>query len=410
MEAPPRARRLRAMERAKVLVAGGGVAALEGALALQALGEGTVDVELVAPNADFAYRPLLVAEPFGGGSARTFPLRRLAEAAGASLREATVTGVDCDAHTVSTTAGDELPFDLLLLALGAVPVTAVPGTLCFRGPHDAAALARVVQEAAEGRVESIVFAAPPGTTWSLPVYELALQTRAELVDRGTTGVHVAVVTAEESPLGLFGAAASSAIAELLEARGIELHRATAPVAFADGVLRTAPTGEIAADRAFALPRLEGPRLAGFPSDGGGFIPVDEHCQVTGEIDVWAAGDATAFPLKQGGIAALQADAAAEAIAARAGAELEPQPFRPVLRGLLLTGMAPRYLRHELAGASSTIDTEPLWWPPAKIVGRYLAPFLAAHAGISEEPPGADRGALQIEVELAPERPGAWSSV
>lgn len=50
-----------------------------------------------------------------------------------------------------------------------------------------------------------------------------------------------------------------------------------------------------------------------------------------------AGDATSFPIKQGGLAAQQADAVAEHVAARHGAPLEPSGFRPALRGLLLAG-------------------------------------------------------------------------
>jgi sulfide:quinone oxidoreductase len=146
-------------------------------------------------------------------------------------------------------------------------------------------------------------------------------------------------------------------------------------------------------------------------DANGFIPTDDHGQVADEIDVWAAGDATRFPLKQGGIAAQQADAVAEAIAARAGAPLEPRPFRPVLRGLLLTGMAPRFLRAEAGTATSAIDTEPLWWPPAKIVGRYLAPFLAKHLGLSKILPDAARAAaLPVEVELTATSHGTWSEM
>jgi sulfide:quinone oxidoreductase len=97
---------------------------------------------------------------------------------------------------------------------------------------------------------------------------------------------------------------------------------------------------------------------------------------------------TTFPLKQGGIAAQQADAAAESIAALAGAPLTPRPFRPVLRGLLLTGLSPRYLAASLLDDSSAVDSEPLWWPPAKIVGRHLAPFLAKHAGLTVDPVAA----------------------
>ena len=83
----------------------------------------------------------------------------------------------------------------------------------------------------------------------------------------------------------------------------------------------------------------------------GFIPTDLHGLVEGELDVYAAGDATTCPIKQGGVATQQADAAAEAIAARLGAPVEPQPFRPVLRGLLLTGGEPRYMRAEVSGGA-----------------------------------------------------------
>jgi hypothetical protein len=123
------------------------------------------------------------------------------------------------------------------------------------------------------------------------------------------------------------------------------------------------------------------------------------------------GSVRTFPLKQGGIAAQQADAAAESTAVRAGAAVDPQPFRPVLRGLLLTGMVPRFLRAEPGTPASAVDTEPLWWPPAKIVGRHLAPFLAEHLALSELLPDAAReSAIPIEVELTPENHGVWSEV
>ncbi|HET7758633.1 MAG TPA: FAD-dependent oxidoreductase [Gaiellaceae bacterium] len=398
-------------ERTKVVIVGGGVAALEGALALQALASDAIDVELVAPERDFTYRPMLVAEPFGHGSVRTFPLRRLAEAAGATAREAVVTGIDAEHRRVRTSSADAISYDELLLAPGAVPITAVPGALCFRGPSEAGALDRVMADAERGSLDRIVFAVPAGAAWALPLYELALLARARLVDEGSSGVSVAVVTGEHSPLQLFGAGASDAVAELLDARGIELFTESTPLRFQDGILTTVPSREIDADAVIALPRLEGPRLDGIYHDAHGFIPTDDHGQVAGEIDVWAAGDATTFPLKQGGIAAQQADAAAESIAARAGAQIEPEPFRPVLRGLLLTGMVPRFLRAEPGTPASAVDTEPLWWPPAKIVGRHLAPFLAKHLGLSEVLPDAARGdAIPVEVELAPWRHGVWSEV
>jgi sulfide:quinone oxidoreductase len=105
--------------------------------------------------------------------------------------------------------------------------------------------------------------------------------------------------------------------------------------------------------------------------------------------VYAAGDGTTFPLKQGGIAAEQADVAAQAIAARAGCPVEPEPFNAVLRGLLLTGETPRFLRADLAGGGNTSEAreEALWWPAAKIAARYLAPYLAERIRYSIASPG-----------------------
>jgi sulfide:quinone oxidoreductase len=157
-----------------------------------------------------------------------------------------------------------------------------------------------------------------------------------------------------------------------------------------------------ADRVVALPRLEGPLVEGIPQNGQGFVQVDGHGLVRGLDDVWAAGDMTDFPVKQGGLAAQQAEAAAESIAAFAGAAVEPRPFAPVLRGLLLTGLLPRFIRGESEGQEASFDTEPLWWPPAKIVGRYLAPFLAEQVGISPGgPPLTGTSGVPIEVSLAP---------
>ena len=193
---------------------------------------------------------------------------------------------------------------------------------------------------------------------------------------------VEIVSPEAAPLELFGVAASDAIRELLEIRGIKLTLNTVPTAVEDGWLQVSSGNSVRADQVIALPRLEGIPLEGVPHNDKGFVEVDEHGQVFGLDDVWAAGDLTNFSIKQGGLATQQADAAAESIAAWAGADLEPRPFDPVLRGLLLTGLTPRYIRAEPTAEQFAFDTEPLWWPPAKIVGHHLAPFLASELGLN----------------------------
>jgi sulfide:quinone oxidoreductase len=125
-----------------------------------------------------------------------------------------------------------------------------------------------------GETQSIAFALPAGIGWPLPLYELALLTDAYLTDRGTRGVKIILVTPEEKPLALFGDRASNAIKELLELRGIEVRLRTVPLHFEDGTLCVAPEAEIQADRVVALPKLQGPWMAGLPVDGEGFIPAD----------------------------------------------------------------------------------------------------------------------------------------
>ncbi len=386
----------------RVLIAGGGVAALEAALALRALAEDRVEVELLAPEPEFWYRPLAVAEPFDLGEVRQFELPELAAAAGATFSPGALSGVDVGGRQAQTSAGSSIPYDVLLVACGAEPTAAVPGALTFRGPADTERVGKLLEEILAGQVGRVAFVVPWGAVWSLPIYELALMTAAYLAD-SKLDVELALVTPEEEPLQLFGRAGSEAVRELLEARGIAVQTGSCPVELVDGELRLVPEGTLAADRVVALPRLRGQRIDGLPQTVEGFLPVDPHGQVHGLADVFAAGDITSFPVKQGGIATQQADAAAQLIAANAGADLTPQPFRPVLRGLLLTGRQPRYLRHELTGGAgdvSSASAEPLWWPPAKIVGRYLAPFLSGFAGV-ESPPDvpAAPGSVSVEVEL-----------
>ena len=396
---------MRGHDHTNVVIAGGGVAALEAALTLRELAEDRVNIELLAPEPHFWYRPLAVAEPFELAEPKRFELSDLAARVGASFTLGALAAVDASNRVACTVAGAPAPYDALLLACGATPSTGVHGALTFRGPADTDAIRHLLAEAAAGVVRRIAFVVPWGAVWSLPAYELALLTESWLRAQGLADVTVVLVTPEDEPLQVFGRKASDVVSALLAERGIAVQTRAYPSNFRDGQLLLIPDGVVEADRVVALPRLHGRQIGGVPQTRDGFVPVDAHCRVVGLPGVYAAGDATSFPVKQGGIATQQADAAAEAIAAAAGVDRAPSPFRPVLRGLVLTGEKPRYLRTDLArpGDASRISVEPLWWPPAKIAGRRLAPFLAELVGL-EAPaePSAGRGAVPVEVELDPE--------
>jgi sulfide:quinone oxidoreductase len=387
----------------QVLIAGGGVAALEAALALRELAEDRVSVELLAPEPHFWYRALAVAEPFALGEVRRFELAELAARAGATFTLGSLLSVDAARGIAYTKPGGAVEYSRLLIACGAAPEPAVEGAITFRGPADTEKIAALLAELEAGAARRVAFAVPAGAVWSLPVYELALMTAGWLAAKGVADVALAIVTPEEEPLHLFGRDASAAVCRLLEERDVSVHTHAYPVRAREGELLLIGSDIIPADRVVALPRLQGLRIGGVPQNFEGFVPVDANGRVTGMPGVFAAGDITTFPVKQGGLAAQQADAAAEAIAAEVGVALEPRPFRPVLRGVLLTGDGPRYLRGDLGAgseASSEASMEPLWWPPAKIVGRYLAPFLADQSRVDaagESPPDG----VSVDVELDP---------
>ncbi len=379
-----------------VVIAGGGVAALETLLALRALAGNLVNITLISPTADFIYRPVTVAEAFDRAEASVYDLAEiLADQGGGELVRDTLADVEADPRIAVTGEGRRLPFDVLVVATGAVARAPFPGAFTFRGRSDVPVLRGLLHDLATGRAGSVALALPSQRVWPLPLYELALMTAGHLNEHGEGDAKVTLVTPEEEPLELFGPAAADAMRPMLSSRGITIRTSSLPATVQGHRLLLVGGAEVLVDRVITLPVLEGPMLAGLPHDEHGFVPVDKFGLVGGVEHVYAAGDITAFPLKQGGLAAQQADAVAESIAALAGADITPKPFRPVLRGLLLTGGAPLYLRaepqrlqHEATVAieapsarrptrdASAAAGQALWWPPAKIAGRYLAPYLA----------------------------------
>src|SRR4051794_2522016 len=123
-----------------VLIAGGGPAALEGALAVQRPAGERVRVTLLSDRDEFVYRPLAVAEPFGHAPAQRFSLSALAADRNFTLHHGALNSVNAAAQRVTLTDGTELTYDALLLAVGARSEEAIPGALTFRGPEDSARL------------------------------------------------------------------------------------------------------------------------------------------------------------------------------------------------------------------------------------------------------------------------------
>jgi sulfide:quinone oxidoreductase len=363
----------------RVVVAGGGVAGLEAVMALKHIAGARVSIMLVAPDDEFFYRPLSVGEPFALGAPQTVSLAKFAEQHDVYLRRDTVATVFPDTHAVALGDGSDVVYDELVVAVGARRVPAYAHGTSFRGQEDVEAMHGLVKDVEMGYVRRIAFVVPPGISWSLPLYELALMTARRAFEMGVE-VELTLVTPEERPLPVFGAQASADVAAMLDEAGIEVRCSAVAEVQSKGKVVLRGTGEtIECDRVIALAAIEAIPVKGLPADPAGFLPVDAQCRVGGLEHVYAAGDGTNFPLKQGGLACQQADVAAENIARAAGVPLKPATFRPVLRGQLMTGRKPRFMHHDVSGRAgdrSESSEHMLWWPPMKVAGRYLAPYLA----------------------------------
>jgi sulfide:quinone oxidoreductase len=362
----------------RVLVAGGGVAAIETVLALHELAGERVAITMLAPNSEFVYRPMAVREPFAYAPAARYPLAAILADVGGRLVQDELGWVEAERRIVHTAHAVELEYDALVLALGArlYPRFRHATTIDDRRMDEA--FHGIVQDIEAGYISSVAFIAPGRMAWPLPLYELALMTTARAYDMDV-GLRATLITPEDSPLAVFGREVSDGVAALLSERGIDVITSSYAEVPRPGEIAVNPGDRhVYAERIVALPELYGPAVRGLPISEHGFIRVNRFGRVPDVGRVYAAGDAVDFPVKHGGVSAQQADVVAESIAAIAGAEVEGRWFSPEIRGVLLTGEAPRYLHAKITGghgSASTFSKTPIDGVTHKIAARYLAPYL-----------------------------------
>ena len=369
---------------AHVLIAGGGFGAVEAMLALRALAPERVRVTLISASPVLAYKPSATTESFDETSPRTYDLQAIAADVGASFRLDRLEAVASHDHRVRLESFAFLDYDALVLAVGARPTRAIPGALTFRDQREVNHIRHLAGELRAGKLHRIIFAVPDGCSWPLPLYELALLTATHLKEQGAAG-EVVLVSPEITPLQVFGAQASRLVADLLTERGVCFIGESDPQSVEhDGALSLGSGGPLDAGCVVAVPELRGPRITGVPTDAWGFITTDELGGVIGLPDVYAAGDMTSFPIKQGGLAAQQADLIAQRIASENGATVKELRVQHVLRARLIGGAQPVFLRAELdelgQATTATLQFQCLEGSESlasskKVFGRYLTPYL-----------------------------------
>ncbi len=388
----------------RVVVAGAGIAGLETLVALRGLAGHRVALTLVAPDDDFTLRALEVFEPFGLGQPHRYPLADVAVDLDAVLLHDAVARVERDQRTVRLASGAELGFDALVLAVGAYPYPAFEHGTSFARGADGEGFDDVLADLRDELAERVAIVVPPGATWTLPAYELAL-----LIAAFVETAKVTLVTPEHEPLSAFGPPGGALARSELAAAGVDLLTDVSASVPYPTVVQLSGDARLTCDRVVHLPLLAGPRTPGLLCDDAGFICIDGAFAARDADSVFAVGDGTTGAHKQGGLAALQADAVAEQIAWRAGAEHPPRPYRPVMRALLRTVHGPRYMRAEPPGGadSAEVSDQCLWWPPSKVAARWLTPWLASRELEARPLPPARKlqtGGISRAMGDAPGRP------
>jgi sulfide:quinone oxidoreductase len=383
---------------AQILIAGGGFAAVEAALALRALAGDSVRLAMLAPEPVFRYRPAATSEPFDLAPSRCYDLRAIASDLGAAYHQSRLEAVASRKHSVRTASGSRLRYDALIIATGTRAVAGVAGATTLRDQRDVGLIRRLVGEVESGGVRRLVFALPAGITWPLPLYEVALLT-AKRARKAGVDIETTLVTPESRPLAVFGWEASQLVRGLLDECDVRFVGGAVPVAVQrDGALALGEGDPIAADRVVALPELHARRFSGVPSGRWGFVPVDGSGRVQGLTDVYAAGDVTTFPIKQGGLAAEQADVIAQGIAAGMGIPVKAIRTPSVLEARLLGGDRPVFLRTEFNWAGQPTravlvrGNDERAAKAAKVLGRYLVPYLEGLEPYASDPMAGRRRA------------------
>ena len=138
-----------ATDNPRIVIAGGGVAALEACLALrERLSAADLDITLLSPGRALRLPPALGPQPFSGISRWSVALATFAADQDVTVVHDALTAVAPHARVAVTGAGDEIPYDMLLVATGGHAADAVHGALTFRGAGEGEAIRELLDRAA----------------------------------------------------------------------------------------------------------------------------------------------------------------------------------------------------------------------------------------------------------------------
>jgi NADH dehydrogenase len=370
--------------RQRVVILGGGFGGVSAARRFEQLLPWTpwLDVTLVSQRNYLLFTPMLAEVAAGSVEAGNVGVPLRAACPRTRFRRAEVLGVDPDRRLVHLRRGDALevlPYDHLVLALGAVPnFRDLPGVAANALTVSTLEDARRLRDHVLGRLEQADHEPDPaerrrwltfvvagggfaGTEAVASLFDLVHSTLRYFPNVRASEPRFVLVHSRERILPELGDRLAGYASGKLVARGVELRLGVTVAAADPGGVRLSDGERIAAR---TLVWAAGTRPSPVPLGGqNGAVPVDKYLRVRGSRNLWAVGDcarvpdpavrgATCPPTAQH--ATRQGRAVADnVVAALAGAAPEPFRFRGLgflvplgrqsaaaeLRGLRFSGVA-----------------------------------------------------------------------
>ena len=325
----------------KVVILGGGFGGLEATFYLRHKLGDDVDLTLVSDRDYFLFKPNTIYIPFGADPEKyKIPLDRPTHKKKIELVQATVRGIDPDSKQVAVD-GREVGYDYLVVATGAaMRPEEIPGfkehVLTLWTPEEMLrlreALQKVLEKARAGERQTILFLVPPNNRCSGPLYEMVIMTDTWLRrQKARDPVRLVWTTMEESYIQAFGPRLNTVVTEEFEERGIEGHKGFVVTSVEPGEVTYQNGQRLRYDVAVGFPPyVAARRYSELASDDRGFLHVEaESRRVKGTSDIFAVGDAADFPIKQAFLALLQADAAADHLAAEIAGRKPEVNYEPM---------------------------------------------------------------------------------
>ncbi len=325
----------------RITVIGAGFGALTAVQKLRKLDPG-LQIDLIAPKAEFVYLPGLIWIPVGlrSGADLTLPLDSFFRRMSVNFHAGHVQGLRDGGRVVITDNG-EIENDGLIIASGGRFIKKLPGIEHAITPCEGIPAAEKIRDrlaAMEGGTIAFGFASNPKEPSAMrggPVFEFLFGIDRWLRKQGRRDkFELVFFTPAEKPGQRLGEKAVQGILSTMAKRDIKTHLGHKMKGFeADKVITEG--GEFHSDLTIFMPGMTGNRWfadSGLPLSEGGMLRANAYCQVEGQDKVYVAGDSGSYPgpgwmPKQAHMADLQAETAAANLVAELNGGQPSETFK-----------------------------------------------------------------------------------